>query len=166
MSARLLKCYGYCDQKYPADQLVKYKNANHCHVCYDRKTKEVKDRENLYNVIKEVFELKFPTGMMLRQIKEYREDRGYTYKNIAFTIDYMVKRKGLKLQTKYGIALVPHYYDEMITYYKDLKEKRENTVLTNNGPKRITIKNVFEPEKNKYREKIMIDMEELLNDNY
>lgn len=163
MASRLVKCYGYCNEKHPQDQMIKFQNANHCSACYEKKAKEVKDREMLYNLLKEVFNLNFPTGLMLRQIKEYKTDRGYTYKNIAFTVDYMIKQKGIQLQTKFGIALVPHYYEEMIDYYKDLQERRSKTVVTERKVRRITIKP--KPLKNDYRERKMINMEALLNDN-
>lgn len=160
MAERLVKCYGYCEQKYPKSELIKYKNANHCKPCYDKKVKEVEDREHLYNLLKKTFDLNFPTGLMLRQIKEYREQRSYTYKNIAFAVDYIVRIKKIQLQTQYGIAMVPHFYDEMINYYKDLKRRRENMVITENKVQKVYIKPSI--PQNKHKERKMIDMEKLL----
>lgn len=85
MSNRLLKCYGYYNKKYPKEVLIKYSptgegaGKNHCPECYQRKVKETKEREDLYNFIKTTYNLNFPTGNMLRQIKQFREERNYTY---------------------------------------------------------------------------------------
>lgn len=160
MAARLVKCYGTCEQKYLQTEMNKFKNVNHCPTCYAAKVKETEDREKLYGLIKEIFNLNFPSGLMLRQIKQYKDERNYSYKNIMFTIDYITHQKKIKLQTQYGIALVPHYYDEMISYYKDLKRRRENTVIEKQEIRRIKIK---APKLvNEYREKKFINMEDLL----
>ena len=143
--------------------MKKFRNANHCPECYERKVKETEDRERLYKFLCEYFKLSFPSGLMLKQIKQFREERNYTYKNIQFTVDYIVRIKKLNLQVQYGIALVPHYYDEMIRYYKDLKERREKTVIKEVETKTVIIKvPTFE---NKYRERKFINMEGLINDN-
>ncbi|PEN61657.1 hypothetical protein [Bacillus wiedmannii] len=160
MSKRLLKCYGTCGEKYPQSELTKYKNANHCLPCYQAKVKEVEDREKLYELIKKTFNLNFPTGLMLKQVKQFREERQYTYKNIAFTIDYIVRIKKMKLHMQYGIALVPHFYDEMIAYYKDLKRRREQ--MKDIKPRKVTVKMQPPVLENEYRKKKLINMEDLL----
>lgn len=169
MSERLLKCYGYCDSKYPKSQLKKFKanpnnsgpGKNFCFDCHDRKTKEVKDREELYWYIQKTFNLTFPTGNMLAQIKRFREERGYTYKNIRFTLDYVFNIKGVYTpQIKFGIGFVPYFYDEMIDYYKELNEKRQNTTVKETTEVQVTIK-PFKPN-TEYGEKKFIDMNSLL----
>jgi hypothetical protein len=160
MSSRLVKCYGTCGNKYPQSEMLKFQNKNHCPSCYEAKVKEVQDRENLYNLLKQVFNISFPTGLMLRQIKQFREERNYTYKNIMFTVDYIVRIKKVKLQLQYGIALVPHYYDEMIEYYKELKRRREETVVQKSSVVKMKIR-PFKFE-NEYRKKKFINMEDLL----
>jgi hypothetical protein len=160
MAARLVKCYGTCGLKYPQEQMKKLSGANHCPSCYESKEKDIADREELYNFLKSYFNLNFPTGLMLRQIKQYREERSYTYKNIRFALDYMIRIKKIDLNLQYGIALVPHYYDEMIAYYKDLKERREKTQVVK--VKTITVQKKPRNLENTYRQKKLINMEELL----
>jgi len=162
LMARQYKCYGFCGEKYPKEELQLYKTHNHCKPCYERKVKETEDREELYRMVCQLFNLNFPTGLMLRQIKQFREERNYTYKNIYFTIDYIVRLQKVKLQPQYGIALVPHYYDEMLRYYKNLQEKRANTVIQEKTKVKVYIEPT--PLVNEYREKKFINMEDLLND--
>lgn len=160
--SRIVKCYGTCGQKLPKEQMLDYKGHNHCHDCYNAKVKDVEDREELYKFLSSYFKLNYPSGIMLRQIKQYKDERGYSYKNMRFAVDYMIRIKKIDLNVKYGIALVPHYYDEMIRYYKDLKERRERT--TDYEPKVINIKLKPINLENTYRQKKLINMEELLND--
>ncbi|AJO60848.1 Bacteriophage related protein (plasmid) [Bacillus subtilis] len=161
MSSRLVKCYGTCEQKHPQSIMQKFKSKNYCPACYKKKVKEVEDRENLYNKCKEVFGISFPTGLMLRQIKQFKEERGYTYKNIGFALDYIVRIKKIQLELKYGLALIPHYYDEMIDYYKDLKRRRENMVVKKIETQKVQIKPPSLSQ-NRYRDKKLINMEDLL----
>lgn len=150
---RLVKCYGYCNEKHPRSTMQKIGTQNYCPQCYDKKKKEVEDRELLFNCIKSVFNLNFPTGQMLRQIKQYREERNYTYKNIAFTIKYIVQVKNMQLQTKYGIALVPHLYDEMLDYYKKLEQRKKSMT----GEEVKTRKIFIEPPKLRDNKKFLKD---------
>lgn len=156
----LVKCYGYCGKKHPKSQMKKYAGKNHCPDCYQKKIKEAEDRNKLYKTISEIFGITFPTGLMLRQIKEYRNERGYSYKNIRFAVDYIYRKKKMEPIVSKGIALVPYFYDEMIDYYKDLKEKRENTEFKKYETVKITLAPI--PIDSSYREKKLINMEELL----
>lgn len=159
MGDRLVKCYGYCGKKHPKSQMIQLGGKNHCLSCYKRKIQERKDRDYLYKTIKEIFGITFPTGLMLKQIKEYREERGYSYKNIAYAVNYIYRKKKIKPITSKGIALVPYFYDEMISYYKDLKERRESPIQKHEKVD-LTLNPI--PIDNAYREKKLINMEELL----
>ena len=161
--SRLVKCYGYCEKKHPKSEMTKFKNQNHCSVCYPIKVTNVEEREKLYLFIRELFNLSFPTGNMLRQIKTYKEERGYSYKNIRLTLNYIFNiKKTAKPITKYGIALVPHFHDEMVEYYKDLSERRSKIVFKK--PDVVKVNLSPRDYKNKWHEKKFIDMEALLDD--
>lgn len=168
LSNRLYKCYGYCGKSYPESEMIVYsptgkgEGKRYCLSCYRRKIKEVADREKLYSYIKETYNIDFPTGYMLRQIKSFVRERGYTYKNIRLTLDYVFRiKKAAKPEVKYGIALVPYYYDEMLAYYKDRQEKRKHTVIKK--PNIVHIKMKPFTQENTYRNKKLIDMERLLD---
>lgn len=164
MSERIVKCFGTCGNKYPKSQMNLISNKNHCPTCYDKKITDKRERELLYQYLQDIFNLKFPTGLMLKQIKELVGERNYTYKNIRFTVDYIIRIKKINLQMKYGIAMVPHLYDEMIDYYKNLKERRSKTFSKEIKVQTIKIEPfVFE---NEYKAKKLIDMETILNDSY
>lgn len=168
---RQYKCYGYCGKKYPIEQLKKFKanpeskseGSNHCKECFKQKEKDVNERKDLYNFLKELFNITFPTGLMLRQIKNFKEEHGYSYKNIKFAVDYIYNVKKVYSPTiTFGIAGVPYFYDEMINYYKELNEKRASTVVKETKSRKIMID---PPTTNfDYKDKKLINMEALLND--
>lgn len=168
---RLLKCYGYCNNKYPKEELKKLnlnKNSsnpgkNYCKSCYEKKLKEHNDRNELYQFIQKSYNLDFPTGLMLRQIKQFYEERGYTYKNMRFTLDYVFNiKKTYKPVIKFGLAMIPYFHDEMINYYKELKSKRENLEIKQ--VKTIHVKRKPFETNESYKFNKLINMEELLNE--
>lgn len=158
---RLYKCYGTCNQKYPKEEMKVFSGKNYCLSCYENKKREDQERTKLNQTISKWFNISFPNGHMLKQIKTFRSDPyNYSYKNIRLTIDYCFLNKKIKPELKFGIAFVPYYHDEMVEYYKELNKKRSQTKI--NEEKIIRIK--LKPLKleNKYREKKLINMEELL----
>ena len=138
---RLVKCYGYCEKKHAKSTMRQISSWNYCQECYDRRIKEQNDRKDLYEFIQKTYNLTFPTGQMLRQIKKFKDEHGYSYKNIRFTILYVIfVKKVYKAETKFGISFVPYFYDEMLAYYKNMQEKRDNMKDYENVTKVITIK--------------------------
>lgn len=131
---RLVKCYGTCKQKYKKSTMFQISNLNYCESCYKAAIKERNDRADLYHYIQETYNVPFPTGAMLRQIKTFKEEKNYTYKNMRLTLKYAFTKKNYKPERKFGLGLIPYFYDEMLDYYRDLQEKR----LTNKVEKKET----------------------------
>lgn len=170
--SRLLKCYGFCGKKYPKEELIKLNlkkdstnpGLNHCKDCYSKKVIEHEERGKLYQFIQETYNLTFPTGLMLRQIKSFVEERGYSYKNIRFTLHYVFYiKKTYQPVVKFGVSMVPYFHDEMVQYYKTQKERRENFKAVESETIRVTL-TPFE-NNDSYKHKKMIKMEELINVN-
>ena len=43
--SRLLKCYGYCNEKYEKENLINHNGKNYCKPCLDKFLKEQRDRD-------------------------------------------------------------------------------------------------------------------------
>lgn len=126
--ARLLKCYGTCDNKYPKEELRSFKGKNYCNSCYEEQLNETAGRNQLYSVIKEYYNISYPTGFMLKQIKEFHNDRGYSYQIMAYTIKYIADfHKNIKLEQKYGLSIIPHFIDEARNFIYRTKILKEQT---------------------------------------
>lgn len=161
---RLLKCYGYCDEKHPKSDLVKVGSKNFCKKCAKIKEKENKDREILYKTIQTVYNIPYPNGQMLRQIKQFSDERNYTLEGMTKTLCYFVKIMKKKPYLNAGLSFLPYYYDNAIKYYNDLDERRKNLKEVDNNVVNITI--TRKPYDTTYYKKTkMINMEEILDDN-
>jgi hypothetical protein len=107
--------------------MIKVGKTNYCIPCANRKEKETKDRETLYKTIQALYKLPYPNGQMLRQIKEFKEMRSYTYEGMTKTLCYVKKVLKKELFINGGMALLPYHYDNAIAYYDKLEEQRKNT---------------------------------------
>lgn len=123
--ARLLKCYGSCEKKYEKDKLFKYKEKNYCEKCYNEIRENDKQRQLLLSIISKYYNIPYPTGRMLREMKTFREERNYKYEDQAKAIIYLCKIQKKKLYSKYGLALIPYVIDDAVLYYKKQEERME-----------------------------------------
>jgi hypothetical protein len=164
MSVRPLKCYGYCGGKYLKDEMVKVGSLNHCKPCAKRKEKEQEDRKILYTTIQTVYEIPYPSGQMLRQIKQFTEEKNYTLEGMTKTVCYLVKVMKKKPFKNAGLSFVPYYYDSAQDYYNELEERRKNAKDVDTSIKKITIKPIKHDTSN-YLKKKLVSMEALVNDN-
>ncbi len=78
----------------------------------------------LKNYIRHIFKYQ-PNKMILNQINKYNKENGWSYKNIRLTLEYIAVVRGLEINYKYGIGLVPYYYDDMIKYHKARLKKMQ-----------------------------------------
>lgn len=82
--------------------------------------KEVQTRQRLYNIIRDIFNVSFPTSRMLAEIKRYKEQQGISYTQQALILNYVynVKQKERPWESLY---LIPQYKDEAAEYYQEIK---------------------------------------------
>ena len=163
--SRLIKCYGYCNKTYPKELLIKVGSQNHCVPCAERKEKDQKDREVLYKTIQKIFNIPYPSGHILRQIKQFKEDRNYTYEGMTKTLCYFVKVQNNNKApfSNGGLSFLPYHYDKAIKYYNDLEEKRKNTADVNNNVRILKIPPIKHSNE-EYRKRKIIDLGGILND--
>lgn len=133
MSLRKLKCYGWCEEKHIKADLIKFKNLNYCFKCYARKTEEAHGREVLMRTISDVFNIPYPTGRMLGQMKNFFEERNYTYLDQANALTYGQDVLKKSFTPNYGLGLIPYIIDDARTYYikreKQLEDMKDVNAL-------------------------------------
>jgi len=87
------------------------------------------------------YDLDKPTGFILKQIKEFKSDYGYSYAAMTYTLWYCKEILNKSLIEKYGISLVKYYYDEAKNYYlQQEKLKEQIKKLSNIKPKTKVVK--------------------------
>lgn len=78
---RQVKC-PYCETKLDKDSAIPYKKRYYHEKCFNTWKQEADHRKELIQYICNLYGLTSPTGMMLKQIKEYQEEYGYKLKGI------------------------------------------------------------------------------------
>lgn len=164
--ARKVKC-PECGTFNDKENAVYHNSKYYCKVCYDNKMREAQDYRNLIAYICELYQLDAPTGWMLKQIKDFKEQFKYTYKGIKTTLHYFYEiQEGNDVADSMGIGIVPFIYDEAKKFYIDKKAVKDSVYncdldeLQNN--KRIVKKQIInKPSENKYKDIALIDIEKL-----
>jgi hypothetical protein len=164
MSVRPLKCYGDCGSKYLKEEMVKVGALNYCKPCAEKKEKEKKDRDLLYQTIELIYKIPYPNGQMLRQIKEFAETRNYTLEGMTKTLCYFVKVQNKKPFLNGGLSFLPYHYDSAQKYYQELEERRKNVKDVSTNVKKLTIAPI-KHDTSGYLKKKLVSMGEILNDN-
>ena len=82
---------------------------------------EEKDYNNLEKYIKQLFKVDKINAKTKKQIKDFREEYGYTYTGMLKTLYWWYEIKGHTTElAKDGIGIVPYVYDDAEKYYYTL----------------------------------------------
>lgn len=158
--AHIVTCV-YCKQKFDRDRLpfsqISERRFAHI-VCAQRakaeQDKTEKDKEILYEYIKQLFNTDTINPRILKQLKEYINEYQYTYNGILHALKYWYEVKKNDINKANGaLGIVPFIYKQSIEYYETLwlaaeknKDKDFNTFIpevreiTILSPKRNIIK--------------------------
>ena len=121
-SKRQVKCPA-CGVLNYKDQAVEHGKRYYCPPCLEQKRKpkpkERTDWDDLFDMITFVYGQK-PTGMMYKQLKDYREKYQYTDAGMTYTLRYMYQVLNLNVKEEAGLGLILYYYDEAKRYYQEL----------------------------------------------
>jgi len=117
------------------------------------------NHENMIEIIKEIFDIKYPSPRILKQIKDYGK-KGYTYFGIWKTLEYWFILEGNSTKKAHGgIGIVPYVYEDASIYYKKIKESKESGNQKLNKEQHKVV--IGRPDKKSVFEKRKIDMKEL-----
>lgn len=156
--ARLSKCKG-CDKELHTDERYKYSNKTYCKKCYDFKIAEKQSYDNLISWICTYFGENKPNGLILKQIKEYKDKFDYTYSGIHYCLWYLVEIKNVRIDKKYGIALVKFEYENSKTYFEQQQNIKNSIVkpVENEIIKKVKLKS-----NNKIKSKFLLNLDDLV----
>lgn len=104
-------CKG-CGKKLLPDEKYKYSTKIYCIDCYTSLKEEDNSRKELISYICDIFDVDAPNPLFLKQIKDFHEQYDYTYGGIQYTLWYIAEVLNMKMDKKYGIALVTYKYEE------------------------------------------------------
>lgn len=132
MAKRLLKCF-YCGQTFDAnaEEFVQVTSRRYAHKscaisAEERKSKEEKDKEQLENYIKKLFNIDELTPKIRRQIETCRKEKNYSYSGIYKTLKYWFEIRGNPIEkANGGIGIVVYVYDEALLYWRAIWEAQQ-----------------------------------------
>lgn len=119
-----VKC-PYCDKYFYRDveEFVQINKTRYAHkACYERHTAELtqeeRDLEILNKFIKKLFNIDTVSEKIKRQIKDYHDNKNYTYSGIYKSLVwfYEIKKHPID-KANGGIGIVPYVYEDARNYY-------------------------------------------------
>ena len=102
--------------------------------CYESIQRQKKNREELLNYISLKYNVEFPTGFMLKQITDFHNKRGYSYKAMLVTLQYMFDVEKVATKEGVGLGLIPFYFEKAKSYHQKIRK-------AGNSAQNITIDN-------------------------
>jgi hypothetical protein len=160
--SRKSKCKG-CSKEISKEEKIILKGKSYCKECHDNLLAETENYKLLVSTICEYFNLKEPTGLIVKQIQQYKNEYGYSNSGIGYTLWFIKEIKGKNFnETKYGIALVKYHYEEAKRYFEQQEKilnsvKNEQTEVKTRQVK-LNIDKVYEKDRNR----MTIDIDQLL----
>lgn len=129
--------------------------------------RESQDYKDLIAYICELYQIDAPTGWMLKQIKDFKEQFNYTYRGMKTTLHYFYEiQEGNDVADSMGIGIVPFVYDEAKKFYIDKKAVKDSVSdcdldKMQNNRRIIKMRKLNRPDENKYKDMALIDIEKL-----
>lgn len=87
---------------------------------------EENDRRELIRYICEKYDMKKPSGMILKQIKSFREEFEYTYKGMELSLRFFFDLENHSVKEDTGIGIIPYVYDRAIKYHVRILEVQQS----------------------------------------
>ena len=146
-----------CGTKLKKEEKYTFNNKTYCKNCYDKLIEESNQYKKLINSICSYFNINKPTGLILKQIKDYRNNFDFEYNWIMYCLWYITYICNKTLDIKFGIAMVKYEYENAKKYYYK-QEQIKNSVI-NKKSKEIVKK--VKITKNSNNAKILINLDEV-----
>ena len=127
--------------------------------CYNKKVEEHESYNQLLKTICEYFKIEIVTGLMLKQIKQYKTEFNYTYNGMIYTLWYVKEILNKNFITQYGVVLIKYEYENAENYYLQQSKIQESVEVGEEKIKYITIK-----KQPKQITNFLIDIDKMIKD--
>lgn len=138
---RKVKC-PYCEEQLYRREAIRHTNGRYYHEeCYEQNKGEADHYKELITYIcEDLYKIKRPTGMMLMQIKRFREEFDYKYKGMELTLKYFYEVLGNKVREGDGLGIIPYVYEDATNHYiQSLKIEESANDPSNYESKEIVV---------------------------
>ena len=158
--ARLSTCKG-CGKQITKEEKYVHSSKSYCKDCYDKIMAEKESYKKLIDSICNYFQITAPTGLILKQIKEYKNTFKYTNEGMLYTLWYCTEILNKKLDIKYGIAVVKYQYENAENYFIS-QQNIEKTVNNRKEVKTNVVKINLNKVHKQNESNLLFNLEELL----
>lgn len=164
--ARKVKCPA-CGTFNDKEITIYYNQHYYCEVCYENKKQEAEDYKELINYICELYNIDSPTGWILKQIKEYKNQYSYSYRGMKTTLDYFYNiKQEEEPEDGMGVGIIPFVYEEARRFYIDKKAIKDSIGSSNmeqieNNKKTVHVKKCDRKQDERYKDLVLIDITKL-----
>ena len=112
---RIYVCSADCEQKYNAKSVQSSQKAS----------KKCDDLIELKSYIAKLYDGNVNWGLVMRQIKSFKEEYGYTYKQQLWVLKYAYEIKDMCFEAQ-GIGIIPWLFKEARQFYSQLSSVRKS----------------------------------------
>lgn len=134
MAKHMVKCF-YCEHMFDANKepYVKVKTNRYAHECCHNQSlglseKELKDKQDLEDYIKNLFNYEVLPESVNRQIKKYYTENKYTYSGMLKSLIYYYEIKHGDKEKAFGrVGIIPYVYEEAYRYYYAIWEAQQRS---------------------------------------
>jgi hypothetical protein len=114
--ARQVKC-PYCENHLDKDDAYEYKKKYYHVNCFNEWQQEKAHRQQLIDYICKLYRIEVPSGMILKQIKDFQIDYKYKLKGMELALRYFHETLGNPVQQGSGIGIIPFVYEDAKNHY-------------------------------------------------
>lgn len=94
--------------------------------CFSIRHADIQVRNNLIDYICKLQNVKHPSGYILKQIKNFEENHGYTLQGMLTTLRFVHEVEGLPVMQGAGIGIIEYFYEKAVLYYTNLYNIKQN----------------------------------------
>ncbi|WP_437434996.1 hypothetical protein [Brevibacillus brevis] len=126
----------------------------------EERIRAVDDRKELIQYICELYNMDSPTGMILKQIKDYQEQFNFKLRGILLSLKYFHETLGNVPREGDGIGIVPFMYEEAKKHYL-MKLKVEDSIDFLEQQQQVRVVEIISPQFNYKKNLKPIDISSL-----
>lgn len=115
--------------------------------CLNEKIQNAHDRKELIEYICKIYHIEAPTGLILKQIKDYQEQYKYKIKGMLLALKYFHETLGNQARDGDGIGIIPFIYEEAKRNYV-MRLKVEESLENIQQQKQTKVVEVVSPQFN------------------
>lgn len=158
--ARKVKC-PECGTYNDKENTVESNGRYYCPICYENKQKEADDYKQLMSYICRLYQIDAPTGWILKQVKDFKEQFHYSYKGMKTTLHYFYEIEHNDPADSLGIGIIPFVYEEAKKFYIDRLAVKNSAKNLEQMKKKKIINVKRDSDYNKYKDLALIDIESI-----